>query len=192
MMALYLFSLIVGGGLLLLSLFGGEGGDLEVDGALELDGLGDAADIGAGDAGAAKIFSLRSLVYALFGFGGTGAALTALGMSGPLTVAGALVTGVLAGAMVSLVFGYLQRTESGARLGDQALEGLAGHVVLPMAPDSPGAVVVVRGDRRLRLRALPHGTVHGDPSGWDRVVVVEVEGGVARVAPLEGDRLLDS
>ena len=192
MMAVYLFSLIVGGGLLLLSLLGGEGGDVEIDGALELDGLGEAGEIGAGDAPAAKIFSLRSLIYAVFGFGGTGAVLTALGMTGPFTLAAAVVTGVLAGAMVSAAFGYLHRTDSGVKPGDDALEGLAGHVVLPMAENSPGAVVVIRGDRRIRLRALPHGTVHGDPSEWDRVVVVEVEGGVARVAPLEGDRLLDS
>jgi hypothetical protein len=197
MMAVYLFSLIVGGGLLLLSLLGGEGGDLEVDGALDLDGLGDAADVGsaadATDASAAsKIFSLRGLIYAMFGFGGTGAVLTGLGMSGPGTLVGAIVTGLLSGAMVSVVFGYLRRTDSGAKIGDEALEGLTGHVVLPIDADSPGAVVVVRGDRRLRLRALPHGTVEGDPSNWQRVLVIEVKNGVARVAPLEEDRLLDS
>lgn len=193
MMAVYLFSLIVGGGLLLLSLFGGEGGDLEIDGALDLDGLGDAAELASADAAASKVFSLRSLIYATFGFGGAGALLTYLGAAAATTLVAAVVTGVLSGAMVSAVFGYLRRTDSGAKLGDQALEGLAGHVVLPIDADSPGAVVVVRGDRRLRLRALPHGTVlEGDPSEWDRVVVVEVEGGIARVAPLEEDRLLDS
>lgn len=197
MMAVYLFSLIVGGGLLLLSLLGGEGGDLEVDGALELDGLGDAADVGgAGDApdasAASKIFSLRGLIYALFGFGGTGVALTGLGIGGSSTLVSAIVTGILSGAMVSIVFGYLRRTDSGAKVGDEALEGLTGHVVLPMDAESPGAVVVIRGERRLRLRALPHSTVEGDPSAWKRVLVVEVQDGVARVTPLEEDRLLDS
>lgn len=197
MMAVYLFSLIVGGGLLLLSVLGGDGGELEVDGALDLDGLGDAGDVGsaadATDASAAsKIFSLRSLIYAMFGFGGTGAVLSGLGMTGPATLVGAVVTGLLSGAMVSAVFGYLRRTDSGAKVGDEALEGLAGHVVLPIDADRPGAVVVVRGDRRLRLRALPHRTVEGDPSSWERVLVIEVENGVARVAPLEEDRLLDS
>jgi hypothetical protein len=197
MMAVYLFSLIVGGGLLLLSLLGGEGGDLEVDGALDLDGLGDAGDVGsaadATDASAAsKIFSLRSLIYAVFGFGGTGVLLTGLGVTGPSTLVSAIVTGLLAGAMVSVVFGYLRRTDSGAKVGDEALEGLTGHVVLPIDAGSPGAVVIVRGERRLRLRALPHGTAEGDPSAWKRVLVVEVENGIARVAPLEEDRLLDS
>ena len=192
MMAVYLFTLIVGGGFLLLSLLGGEGGDVEIDGALDLDGLGDAAEIGSGDASAAKVFSLRSLIYAAFGFGGTGAVLTALGLTGLPTLISAGITGLLAGTMVSVVFGYLRRTDSGAKVGDEALEGLTGHVVLPLDPDSPGAVVVVRGDRRLRLRALPHGSARGDPSEWERVLVVEVEGGIARVAPLEGDRLLDS
>ena len=191
MMAVYLFSLIVGGGLLLLSLFGGEGGDLEVDGALDLDGLGDAAEVASGDGADSKIFSLRSLIYAVFGFGGTGAVLTSLGAAAATTLVAALVTGFLSGGMVSAAFGYLRRTDSGAKLDDRALEGLPGHVVLPIEAESPGAVVVVRGDRRLRLRALPYGAVEGDPSEWDRVVVVEVEGGIARVTPLEGDRLLD-
>lgn len=198
MAALYLFSLILGGGLLVLSLLGGEGGDVDV-GELELDGLGDAgdaADLGsasdAADGSASKIFSLRSLIYALFGFGGTGTLLTALGMAGPATLAAALVTGLVLGALVSLVFGYLHRTESGAKLGDDALLGLTGHVVLPMSEGSPGAIIVLRGDRRIRLRALPHGTADGDPSAWDRILVVDVDGGVARVTPLEEDRLLDS
>ena len=77
MAAVYLFSLILGGGLLVLSLLGGESSDVDF-GELELDGLGDvgdAADLGgAADAAdahgaASKIFSLRSLIYALFGSG---------------------------------------------------------------------------------------------------------------------------
>ncbi|MEJ2539763.1 MAG: hypothetical protein P8188_07315 [Gemmatimonadota bacterium] len=193
MMAVYLFALILGGGLLLLSLLGGEGGDVDV-GDLELDGLGDAGDLGSegGDASASKIFSLRSLIYAVFGFGATGALLTTLGLPRPVTLGGAIVTGLLAGAMVSATFGYLHRTESGTKLGDEALLGLTGRVVLPIERERPGAVVVIRGDRRLRLRALPHSSGEGEPAGWDRVLVVEVVDGVARVAPLEEDRLLDS
>jgi membrane protein implicated in regulation of membrane protease activity len=199
MAAVYLFTLILGGGLLVLSLLGGESSDVDL-GELELDGLGDvgdAADLGGAegpdaDGTASKIFSLRSLIYALFGFGGTGSLLTALGITGTATLLAAAVTGLVLGALVSIVFGYLHRTESGAMPGDEALLGLTGHVVLPMSAESPGAVVVLRGDRQLRLRALPHASGRGDPSEWERILVVEVEGGVARVTPLEDDRLLDS
>ena len=61
-----------------------------------------------------------------------------------------------------------------------------------MSEGSPGAILVLRGDRQLRLRALPHASGRGDPSEWERILVVDVEGGVARVTPLEEDRLLDS
>lgn len=198
MLALYLFSLIFGGGLLLLSLLGGEGGegelDLELDTAdLEVEGLADAGEVDGGGEAAAKIFSLRSLIYALFGFGATGSLLTWLGVGTLPTAVTAVLGGLLSGALVSLVFGYLHRTDSGALPGDADLVGLPGRVVLPLGPGtSHGAVVVERGGRWIRLRALPHSTADGDPEAWGRVVVVEVEGGVAQVAPLEDDGLLDS
>ncbi|HSM06817.1 MAG TPA: hypothetical protein VK858_19480 [Longimicrobiales bacterium] len=200
MAAVYLFSLILGGGLLVLSLLGGESSDVDF-GEIELDGLGDvgeaaelgsAADASEAHGAASKIFSLRSLIYALFGFGGTGTVLSFLGASSTATLVAAAATGLVLGAVVSLVFGYLQRTESGAMLGDEAFRGLTGHVVLPMSEGSPGAILVLRGDRQLRLRALPHASGRGDPSEWERILVVDVEGGVARVTPLEEDRLLDS
>lgn len=198
MLALYLFSLIFGGGLLLLSLLGGEGGegelDLELDtGDLEVEGLADAGEVDGGGEAAAKIFSLRSLIYALFGFGATGSLLTWLGVGTLPTAVTAVLGGLLSGALVSLVFGYLHRTDSGALPGDADLVGLPGRVVLPLGPGtSHGAVVVERGGRWIRLRALPHSTADGNPEAWGRVVVVEVEGGVAQVAPLEDDGLLDS
>ena len=67
MLAAYIFCLVVGGGFLLLSLFGDF---LEADADVDLDG---DADLAIGDAGdVAKLFSLRAIVYALFGFGASG------------------------------------------------------------------------------------------------------------------------
>jgi hypothetical protein len=52
-------------------------------------------------------------------------------------------------------------------------------------------VAVERGGRRVTLRALPHASAQGDPSTWKDVLVVEMEKGVARVAPVEEGMLLE-
>lgn len=197
MLSAYLFSLVLGGGFLLLSLLSGEGGEADVDVDFDVDVDIDAGEIGTGevdassDAAAGKIFSFRGLIYALFGFGATGTILTQLGFSFLPTLLAALVGGFLSSALVTSVFNYLRRTDSGARLDDVTFIGAPGRVVLPLAEAAPGAVVVERAGREIRLRALPHGTGEGDPREWRRIMVVEVDGGVARVVPLKEDTLLN-
>lgn len=186
MVALYLFALILGGGFLLLSMFGG--GEADVD--MEVEGLDAAGDAGADtDHAASRIFSLRSLVYALFGFGATGSILAALGMGTVTTLPFSLLGGVGAALVVSLAFRFLDRTDSGAQPDEGSLRGLPGVVTLPLGIGSPGAVAVERGGRRITLRARPHPSSPGEPGGWTRVVVVEMEGGVALVSPLEPDEM---
>ena len=63
MSALYWFALVVGAGLLLLSLVGDLFGD---------HGDGAGADGHHGDAEGMKILSMRNATYFLFGFGGAG------------------------------------------------------------------------------------------------------------------------
>lgn len=204
MLALYLFCLVLGGGFLLVSLFG-AGGDSDLD----LDALPDAgaldagvdvggtdvtgADLHAGelhaqdvhhDAAASRIFSVRTLVYAMFGFGATGAALTALGAGTLVALVFALVGGSAAGVLVGSLFRWLSTTSSGEAHGDAELVGLTGTVTLPLSAAVPGHVVVERGARRVTLRALPQPGLPGDPAAWRAVVVVDMERGVARVAPL--------
>lgn len=232
MLAAYIFCLVLGGGILLVSvlgdLLGDVGGDMDVGGGdvdFQLEaGHFDAPELDAGhldldaghldvdaghldvDAGhldadahaahathATKILSLRTLIYALFGFGAVGTILSFLGPGGFLsTFAFAVVGGLLSGAVVTSTFNWLKRTDTGAQISDAAYIGLSGTVTLPMAPGSPGAVTVERGQRRISLRALPHATASGaDPSAWKSVVVVDMEGGVARVAPLEEDLSLE-
>lgn len=190
MLALYLFCFALGGGFLLLSVLGGEGGEGGLDTELELDGLEGGIEADAGhDAAASRVFSLRTITYGLFGFGATGAALSALGVGGATTLLFALAGGGLAGALVGTVFRFLGATESGALQRDANLVGLTGTVSLPMQRDRPGQVILERGGRRTTLRALPHpGTaddpVSGDPASWRDVVVLDVVGGVLQVAPL--------
>jgi len=213
MLTLYIFSFVLGGGFLAISFLAGDAGDgdlgleggfeleggLDLDGGLELDAgtdlevldAGQALDAADASGSAAKILSLRGLVYALFGFGATGTLLTSLGVGSAATLVASVVTGFASSALVTWAFNYLRRTDSGSLPGDRAFAGALGRVVLPLSAGSAGAVVVRRGDREIRLRALPHASGSGDPAGWERVMVVEVDSGIARVVPVEGDHLLE-
>jgi hypothetical protein len=237
MVALYVFTLVLGGGFLAMSvfgdLFGGHGdvdlggggvdldaGGLELDsGGLELDSGGldlhaggldmdagglelDAGhlDVGAAhaelhaDAGhlATKILSIRTLFYSFFGFGAVGSLLTFVWSGNPfLTAAFAVLGGLSSGAVINTAFGYVRRSESGGLLTEGSYAGLQGRVTLPIRAEAPGKVVVERGGRRVELRALPHPSGQGDPAQWRTVFIVEMERGVARVAPFEEGMLLE-
>jgi hypothetical protein len=230
MVALYVFSLILGGGFLAMSvfgdLFGGHGdvdlqgdlggfdGHLELDaggvdldaGGLDFDAGGLEVDVGHVDVGAAhadlnadaghlaaKIFSIRTLFYSLFGFGSVGTLLTFVWSGNPLlTGAFAVLSGLASGAVINSAFGYVKRSESGLLQTEAAYSGLSGRVTIPIRPGIPGRIVVERGGRRVELRALPHPSGQGDPTAWKAVFVVDMEKGVAKVAPVDEDMLLGS
>jgi hypothetical protein len=199
MLSAYIFSLVLGGGLLLFSLLAGDADsdvdmdlDLDVDVDVDMDLDVDTAELDHGaHAAAGKLFTFRSLIYTVFGFGATGTLLTYLGFPVVATAGTAVVGGVLSGALVNSVFNYLRRTDSGAHPGDAGFIGLPAKVVLPLSEGSAGAILVERGGRRIRLRALPHAAAEGEPDEWTRVVVVEVEQGIARVTPVKEDHLLE-
>lgn len=208
MFALYVFSLVLGGGFLALSLVGGLfDGHGDVAGAHGgLDAHAGAGDLGAHTVGAhghdaashdsvaAKIFSVRTVAYALFGFGAVGTLLSWLWAGGSPLVTGALAgaTGILAGSLVNVVFAWVRRSESGEISGEEEWAGHTGRVKLPIA-ESGGLVVVERAGRTVELRALPHASARGrgEPGAWRTVVVVEMEHGVARVAPVDDEQLLN-
>ncbi|MBW3534831.1 MAG: hypothetical protein KY453_06365 [Gemmatimonadetes bacterium] len=190
-LSIYLFSLVLGGGALAVSVLGdafGGAGDVDVGGDMDVDADG-------GD-GHAKIFSLRAVVYALFGFGAVGTALTLWvpGLASPARLGLAVAGGLASGALITALFRWLDATDSGAPPGDATFVGLSGAVTLPLSAGTPGAIAVERGARRYTLRALPHATgggPPGDPAAWTSVVVVEMEGGVARVVPVDEDLALE-
>lgn len=184
MLTFYLFALILGGGMLLLSVLGGDGGDADLD--LDVDvGVEPGAD-----GSASKIFSFRSAIYTLFGFGATGALLTWSGVGGLITLGASIVTGLASGALIGTVFSWLERTDSGAHPGDRSLVGATGRITLPITAEVPGTVIVTRGGRDVQLRARPHASGQGDPSGWRQVMVVEMDAsGTALVAPFDSREL---
>jgi membrane protein implicated in regulation of membrane protease activity len=223
MVAFYVFSLVLGGGFLGLSLlgdlFGGHGDvDLSTDVALDTDLSFDTdmdvqldADVGHldleaasggaeavhaghtdlaahtyGSAVAAKIFSVRTVIYALFGFGAVGTLLTwVLPVGSSVTTAAfAVVGGMLSGTVINAAFGWVKRSDSGAVKGDDAFVGQLARVTLPVT-ETGGKVVVEMLGHTVELRALPHSSAadQGDPSAWRSVVVVDMQRGVALVAP---------
>lgn len=192
MLTAYVFCLAVGGGLLALSFFG-DFLEADVDLDAEVDVDADVDGISAGT-GIAQVFSVRALINAIFGFGAAGTLLHLLWGGGQpmLTVAIAGATGLGSGALISTVFAYLKRTESGALKGEESFVGLTGEVSLEVGPGSHGTVTVRRGDRRVRLRARVADASGGAPvlGPGQAVVVVDMNDGIAAVAPV-GPKLLE-
>jgi hypothetical protein len=200
MYAAYLFSAVLGGGLLLLSLLGnllgGDALEIEFDADADFDFDIDVDDLELGadhdvDHAASKILSIRTLTYAVSGFGAVGWLLSRMGAvpAAPSTITYAIVGGVVSGTLVNRAFGYLRRTETGRVEADDAFAGLAGRVTLPLGDGSAGKVAIKRRARRYTLRALPHASAKaGIPlSEWQNVVVVEMKNGVALVVPSDQD-----
>jgi hypothetical protein len=215
MTSLFLFALILGGGLLALSLlgdlFGGGDADFDTDFdtdldmdvdvdldmdvdpdvSLEADDLGaDAAVEGAPHtdlAGAIRIFTIRNLTYFLFGFGGVGWLLTVVSPDLPLwlVTAAAVLAGLLAAGSAAVLFGWLKATDSGWQADEASFVGCEARVVLPVGHGKVGQVIVLRGDREHELRAVPFDVRAEAPERWRRVLVIEMDGGTARVSPME-------
>lgn len=176
MFSLYLFALVVGGALLLFSLFGSS----------------DHSDADfSDDSGHSPVqwLSIRTLMYFLFVFGGVGAILSRTWppASAPFVFGIALLAGAGVGAAVSAAFAYLRRTDSGYRESDDSFIGLTAHVTVPFGPGRPGKVLVSRGGRTFDLLARPYDRATGAKplTDWKDVIIVEMTRGTAIVAPLD-------
>lgn len=196
MLGFYLFALVLGGGFLLFSLLGdvlgGDASDVDMD-AGGADPDPGTADVDAGhDASPAdgdapfKILSLRTVTYFLFGVGGVGTLMTVFMDAPILTAALSFLTGLAAATLVATTFGWLARTESGAREeGEDLFVGLPARVTLPLSPGRRGKVLVRRGERTFELMARPYDSDAVATDMWREVVVVEMDRGTALVTPME-------
>lgn len=208
MYQIYLFCLVLAGGLAVLSAFGDltdtDALDMDLDAGVDLDtGTGVDADMdmateGPGDSGFdwARILSLRGLLYAVFGFGLAGTLqvwLLDASPAGLVTIGTAVVAGLGLGWLTDRLVDLIRGVSTPDRVGDVGFEGCMARVLVPIREESPGRVRVLRGGRTFDVRALPHGRPESDPKEWTEVIVVEVRDGMALVVPdTEGDLELGS
>jgi len=207
MNALYGFALVVGVGMFLFSLmadlFGGtdvDGGadvDLHVDADLHLDADADADvhvdhDTDGHEAAGFRILSIRNATYFLFAFGVSGTLLTWMwhGRDAVLTAVFSVLLGLLGGAISTFAFGWMKKTETGRLPGDRGWIGLTGRVTLPLSVDGTGKILVVREGREHELLARPFDSEPAAPERWSRVLVLDMQQGVALVSP--GDPALEN
>jgi membrane protein implicated in regulation of membrane protease activity len=192
--ALYLFCLIVGGGLLLVSLLGPDADahpdtsldlDADVDVSTDMDGHPLEFGHGASWGLAKEFFSIRGLFYFLAGFGATGLLLeTVTAASTVVAVIVALLTGLLAAVAAGAVYGLARRSESGlVPEGHEHLVGLPAQVVLPVVAGRRGKVRFLHSGREIELLARLYGADDPDCSRGTTVVIVDIEGDTALVTP---------
>lgn len=186
MLALYLFSLVVGGGLLLLT-FASLGADGDASAHHDPPGGAVPSDGHPHDWMAARDFlSLRSFLYFLAGFGATGALLE-VGTSAPAGVALAWAggAGVTAAFAAGALYAWVRRSESGL-IPTEAdyLIGVPGRVMVPLQPGQRGKILAQYGGRRVELLARLFRDDDLPCARGDEVVIVELDGDTALVAPL--------
>jgi membrane protein implicated in regulation of membrane protease activity len=175
MNGLYLFAAAAGLPLVLWFLF--SGGDEGSDGG------------GGGDDGLAglafRLLPLSTIAFILATFGVCGLILDAVGTGPGTTFVGSAGTAAVAGAINSVAFAYLRRSGSTSDVSDRQLAGAIGRVVLPIGGAHRGRVAVDVGGQQLYLSAQAMPDAPAELEVGAPVLVVEVEGGIARVTRLD-------
>ncbi|MFC6617504.1 NfeD family protein [Deinococcus radiophilus] len=172
-MDFYLLALIVGGGLLLLSLLGGHDTDLDMGGGSGLD----SADPGHTETGdLASWFSMRALVAFAAFFGLAGVVGRLLGLEGLAQLLTALVSGLLAGVLTAATF-RLARSRGNVSFEAATLVGRVGQVIIPIAPGKLGRVSLELGAQTEQLTARSDQTL----GAGQTVIVTAEESGVLEV-----------
>jgi membrane protein implicated in regulation of membrane protease activity len=192
--AVYGFFAVVGGVLVLVMLIGVGDADTDFDADVDLDLDLDAdtdLDLSPHDvtssAGSVlqSLFSFRTLVFVSAFFGITGLVLPLTGAGDVTTFVSAVAVGGVAGFVNDRLIRYVKRTSGGISDRTANLAGRSGRVSLPVSTGRRGQVIVEVEGHTMKLVAEPFGNNDFEFDQGDRVVVVEVDHGVARVAPLE-------
>lgn len=183
---------------------GGDiGGDIEIDLAdgevlagdtdlgTDLSSGGDSLFDGVGDF-VSSLLSFRSIVFFSTFFGVAGAVLTAFDYREPLTFASAVVLGLLAAVLNTMLMSFLRTSEANSQHGDAQIVGRRARVIVPMAGDQRGRVKADIDGQPQFLTARPHRPRDDiEYAAGDSVVVVEIDNGVALVAPLPSHEIGD-
>ena len=200
MLTLYLFALIVGGGLLAFSLIWGDadGSDVEVGSDLDAEvdfGVEDGLELGGGSLVDAHegdwsilrgFLSVRTVLHLLAGFGATGTILELFtGAPAGVALTWAIATGVVAAVLAGLIYGWVRSSGSGDVSLDPAyLVGATATVLLPVVQGRRGKVIALQGGREVELLARMFSDDDPDCPRGSEVVIVDIVGETALVAPL--------
>ncbi len=188
--SIYLTSLLVGGFFVLLSIFGGGESDhdadhdfdhdIDVDAdhdfdsdfSVDLDGSPDFVDL----------LSLRALfLFAAF-FGLTGVTLQWFGTAEPLTGLLAGGTGLLVGLGGNFIIKKFAYEQVSSQVTEKELPGKTATVLLPMAGQQKGKILLTAGGKRMELTArLFEGGGSEILDQGAEVVVVRMKGRIAEV-----------
>ncbi len=183
MVGVYLFCAVLGGGLVLFSLLGGDSDDGLAEGLEVEPGSGSGAS-STGVAGELLLgfFRVRNLTFLLAAFGVTGLLGHWLRLAPLVTAVLAAALGLVSAMLVHATFTWLRRTDSAADvLEDSDLEGSFARVVVPIAPGGRGRISCEASGQQLYLTARISGEA-GEPLPVGApVVILRMEAGVAEV-----------
>jgi len=207
----YIISLVIGGGLVVIStVFSGDADvdadfdmdvdvDVDVDLDVDVDGpvdgdvaadVGGDADVAAGDhpAGALSLsawFSVKFVVYFLAMFGLIGTVLTHLTGSSPaMVLVGAVAGGVIVGQVVHQLFRYLRRSGGNSEVVTKDFVDQLARVTIAIAPAKCGEVAVKARGRERFVAAMARRNDDAFKAG-DTVGIVAFVAGKAEVVSRE-------
>jgi len=191
---LYVISALVGGGLVALSMFGGDvDADVDVDVDVDADIDAHASGASTGDVNALAVgrrwnpllsFKFWSFSVAFFGIMGLTLSFVT-GIAAPIAAAIAALVGASSGAGASGLFHYLKHDEVDSSTSSEDFIGSEAVVLLPLARGAMGKVRITLGARQVDLLATSDDEAF---ARGDRVAVIEMSDGRARV--VRADRLI--
>lgn len=197
MFGLYLFCAIVGIPLVLMMAFLGGDTDLDFDTDLDLDmdvdldsdletGLDVAGTGGVVGAAFSGMLSVRSLLFALAGFGTAGLVGWWSGLAFPIHLFMAIVGGLGFSFASSFAMAWLKGSETNSEVRRVDLQGQAARVTVPVAIDQRGKITILVSGKPTQMTAKLFSDKGGELLVGDQVVVVEVdESGTALITRLD-------
>lgn len=191
MLGIYLFSAVIGVGLLLFTVL--STGDFDSDAPeLELEAGADAGVEAHAHGGFAAevgdivlgLFKPRNLTFLLAAFGTSGTLLTWAGTNAAVTLALALVMGFASWILSHAVFTWLKRTDSSLDvMSDRDLEGSIGTVTLPIAPGQRGRITLLAAGRQTYMVAMLEAGATSPLAVGTEVLIRRTDDGIAEVIP---------
>jgi membrane protein implicated in regulation of membrane protease activity len=172
-----------------------SGGDVEADFDLDtdfdLDADADIDGVGSGEGALSAILSFlsfRAVAFFAAFFGLAGLLLTWIDTGTVLALVLSIGIGLFAFWLNGMLLRYLKSSSSDSSIRDQHVAGSPAVVTIPIRPGHRGRVAVEARGHRLVYTAAPYSSSDdGTYEVGTAVVIVEIEGGTAMIAPLDID-----